>query len=75
MGRIIQPKGKKGSLKWIQEIVNKDADILDKSINHFICADKTQKIEWLSPKADDGYAEYRDQTFLDLMRIMGGCGT
>lgn len=53
MGRIIQPKGKKGSLKWIQHIVNKDADVLDKSIKNFIGADKKQKIEWLPPKADD----------------------
>ena len=69
MGRIIQPKGKKGSLKWIQHIVNKDADFLNKSINNFTGADKKQKIEWLSPKADDDYAKYRDQTFLDLLRI------
>ena len=69
MGRIIQPKGKKGSLKWIQHIVNKDADVLDKSIKSFIGAGKKQKIEWLSPKADDDYAEYRDRAFLDLLRI------
>ena len=69
MGRIIQPKGKKGSLKWIQRIVNKIDDVLNKSIKNFIGADKKQKIEWLSPKADDDYAEYRDQAFLDLLRI------
>ena len=33
------------SLKWIQHIVNKDADFLDKSIKNFIGADKKQKIE------------------------------
>ncbi len=42
---------------------------MDKSIKNFIGADKKQKIEWLSPKADDDYAEYRDQAFLDLLRI------
>jgi hypothetical protein len=26
-------------------------------------------VEWRSPRADDGYAEYRDQAFLDLVGI------
>jgi hypothetical protein len=34
-----------------------------------IGAYKEQSIEWLSPKADDDYSEYRDQDFLDLLRI------
>jgi hypothetical protein len=69
MGRIIQQKGKKGSLKWIQYILNNHPDILDKNINKFLPDSYTQHIEWLSPLADDGYAEYRDQTFLDLLGI------
>ena len=40
--------------------------LLDKPVKNFIDADKKQKIERLSPKAEDGYAEYRDQAFLDL---------
>ena len=69
MGRIIQSNGKKGSLKWIQEVVNNKPPLLDKPVNNFIGADKKQKIEWLSPKVDDDYAEYRDRAFLDLLRI------
>ena len=69
MGRIIQPKGKTGSLKWVQNIVNKDADVLDKAIKNSVGAGTRQNIEWLSPKADDDYAEYRDQAFLDLLNI------
>jgi hypothetical protein len=69
MGRIIQTKGTKGSLKWIQEIVNKKPQVLDNPIKKFIGANNKQKIEWLSPKADDDYAEYRDQAFLDLLGI------
>ena len=69
MGRIIQQKGEKGSLKWIQYILNDHHDILDNSINKFLPDSHTQPIEWLSPLADDDYAEYQDQAFLDLLGI------
>ena len=67
MSRIIQPKGIKGSLKWIQHVVNDCPDVLNKPINNFIDTDKGQSMKWLSPKADDDYSEYRDQAFLDLL--------
>ena len=69
MGRIKQPKGSKGSLKWIQYIVNSRPDILNNSINTFLGYHNSEPIEWLSPKADDDYSEYRDQAFLDLLDI------
>ena len=49
MGRIIQPRGTKGSLKGIQEVVNNKPLLLDNPIKKSIGAGKTQKIEWLSP--------------------------
>lgn len=69
MGRIIQKTGVKGSLKWIQALVNEQPHLLDKPIKKFIGADKSRNIEWLSPHVNDDYAEYRDQTFLDLLGI------
>jgi len=57
MGRIIQPKGEKGSLKWIQEAVNYKPLLLDKPVKNFIGAGTRQSIEWLSPKADDDYMD------------------
>ena len=69
MGRIIQEKGEKGSLKWIQYILNDHPNILDSSISKFLPDSHNQPIEWLSPLADDDYAEYKDQTFLDLLEI------
>ena len=69
MGRISQPKGTKGSLKWIQEVLNNNPLLLDNPVKDFIGVDNKQKIEWLSPKSEDGYAEYRDQSFLDLLGI------
>jgi hypothetical protein len=69
MEKIKQPKGRKGSLKWIQEIVNDCPGLLNNRINDCLGFSKKQSIEWLSPKAEDDYAEYRDQAFLDLLGI------
>ncbi|MDF1593563.1 MAG: hypothetical protein P1P89_18805 [Desulfobacterales bacterium] len=59
----------KGSLKWIQALVNEQPHLLDKPIKKIIGADKGRNIEWLSPHVNDDYAEYRDQAFLDLLGI------
>lgn len=69
MGRIKQPKGTKGSLKWIQYIVNSRSKVLNNPINDFLGFHNSRPIEWLSPRADDDYSEYRDQAFLDLLGI------
>jgi hypothetical protein len=69
MGRIKQPKGNKGSLKWIQYVVNSHSDVLNNPIYNFLGYDNSRPIEWLSPKAGDDYSEYRDQAFLDLLGI------
>ena len=69
MGKIKQPKGRKGSLKWIQQIVNEYPDVLNKQINDSLGFSKKQSIEWLSPKAEDDYSEYRDQAFQNLLGI------
>lgn len=69
MGRIIQQKGIKGSLRWIQHVVNDCPGILSNPVIDAIGADKGQPVEWLSPKTDDDYSEYRDQNFLDLLGI------
>ena len=68
MGRIAQPTGTKGSLKWIQHVINNCPRVLNAPMNRFTGGEE-RSIEWLSPKADDDYAEYRDQAFLDLLGI------
>ena len=69
MGRIVQPKGTKGSLKWIQHSINECPEALTSPIKKIIGGNFEQTIEWLSPKADDDYSEYRDHAFLDLLGI------
>ena len=69
MGRITQPKGFKGSLKWIQATVNISPSLINKPINEFVGFKDEVPIEWLSPRMEDDYAEYRDQAFPDLLGI------
>ena len=62
MGRFAQPQGTKGSLRWIQHLVNQHSTILDAGLG-------IGPVEWMSPRKADDYAEYRDQAFLDLLGI------
>lgn len=62
MGRFPQPQGTKGSLRWIQYLVNQHPEVLNAGIG-------IGPVEWRSPRADDGYAEYRDQAFLDRLAL------
>jgi hypothetical protein len=62
MPRRRQPRGTKGSLKWIQDLVNLHPEVLDEAIQE-------GPVEWRSPLADDDYAEYWDQAFLDRLGV------
>ena len=62
MGRFPQPKGTRGSLRWVQHSVNEGSDILGAEIG-------IGPIQWRSPLASDEYAKYRDSSFLDLLGI------
>ena len=66
--RYPKQQGTKGSLKWIQVLINKFPSFLDNEI----CAEfnLTKKdIEWLSPLKSDGFAEYRDDAFMQLLGL------
>ena len=65
MVRVKHAKGNKGSLKWIQVLINEFPSMFNKQINKFFNRDLDLSIEWLSPRADDDYAEYRDEAFLE----------
>lgn len=69
MPRISQGPGVKGSQKWIQKLVNEKPDLLNSPIRTQLDLPDTEKITWLSPIADDDYAEYQDEAFLDLLGI------
>lgn len=69
MSRYPQKRGKKGSLKWIQKLVNEKPTILDSQIRNGFDLEASEKIEWLSPLGVDEYAEYRDGAFLKRLGI------
>jgi hypothetical protein len=62
MPRRPQPPGTKGSLKWMQDLVNLHPDVLAKAI-------EARRIEWFSPVVSDDYAEYWDDEFLTRLGI------
>lgn len=66
--RIPQPIGNKGSLRWIQFIVNENKELLNQKIFGSV-EDEIHEIDWVSPREEDEYAEYRDQDFLKVLGL------
>ena len=62
------PHGR-GSLKWMQLAANERADYLNRMVRDACSIPLEEMIEWLSPRADDEWAEYRDRDFLNLLGI------
>jgi len=62
MKRIPQPKGARGSLRWIQHFVNEESSVLDAEIG-------LGPVEWVSPRKEDDYAEYRDSGALERLKV------
>ncbi len=69
MSRIKQPAGIKGSLKYIQNLINNYPEIVNSCISNNFKDFANEKIEWLSPIKNDDYAEYRDSSFIKLLGL------
>jgi len=69
MGRFPQLLGARGSKKWIQRLINERPEILNDKIRERFLLDDSDAIEWLSPKKEDEYAEYRDYSFIKKLGI------
>jgi hypothetical protein len=54
-------KTAKGSQKWLQHMAEHRPDLLQPA--------GLPKLEWLSPRANDDYAEYMDAAFLDRLEL------
>jgi hypothetical protein len=72
MSRIPQKRAGRGSQKWIQQLVNEAPSLLDRAIGRHLNLSPTDKIVWLSPLANDGYAEYRDDMVLSKVEASPG---
>lgn len=62
MGRIAQGCATRGSQRWLQEYVNGRREELDAVVG-------LGPLEWLSPLAEDDFAEYRDGAFLTRLGV------
>jgi hypothetical protein len=69
MPRIIQQRAVKGSQKWLQELINRNADIFDNLLLPRLQLWHNDTIRWLSPLEEDDYAEYQDETFLERLSV------
>ena len=69
MTRVVQPEGVRGSLRWIQTYVNDRSEALDEALASASAGRLRTPVEWRSPVRGDEYAEYRDQSFLDLLGV------
>lgn len=59
----------RGSQKWLQIGVNRCPEILNDAIRTSAKMSADIGIEWLSPLADENFAEYRDQAFLKKLGL------
>jgi hypothetical protein len=62
--RIEQPLGKRGSLKWIQRLVQNHPRALNEQLVQAGALSAGSEFDWASPLKQDGFAEYRDADFL-----------
>lgn len=63
--RVPQKKADKGSLKWMQQLTTGAAKPIETAIRHAMELPKSVSFRWLSPLAEDEWAEYRDGDWLD----------
>ena len=69
MSRVVQKSNSHGSLKDIQVLVNNDFHLLNTTIAEQIEDETMKSIQWVSPLKRDNYAEYRDESFLELLNV------
>lgn len=62
--RVVQPTGHRGSLKWIQRLAEQRPDLCNVQFRAQGGLADGGLLEWLSPRRDDDWAEYRDAAFL-----------
>lgn len=69
MTRVKQKSDGRGSLKDIQNLINKNQDIIDNKIKNYFHELANDEIKWKSPLINDDYAEYRDNNFISQIGL------
>ena len=60
----------KGSQRWLQIAVNRCPDLLDAALRDSARLPASARIEWLSPRAEEGFVEYRDGATLAKLGVV-----
>jgi hypothetical protein len=58
--RVEQREGSRGSLKWIQRLVDSNPNALNEDLRSAGALPSENHLKWLAPLRTDGWAEYRD---------------
>ena len=58
-----------GSQRWLQVAVNRGAEIIDGAMADAAGLAPSETVRWDSPLESDGFREYRDQEFLDRLKV------
>jgi len=64
-----RPAAAKRSERWLRVAVNEAPERLNERVASTFRWDKSHQIRWLSPLANDQFAEYYDQSFLDRLGL------
>ena len=67
--RSEQSAAQRGSQRWLQIAVNRCPEIINSAIVNELGLCSSEKIEWLSPLGSDGFAEYRDEEFIEHLNV------
>lgn len=67
--RVKQPRGERGSLRFIQQLVEYQPTLLDDQLRAAGALSAGAAVEWVSPRRADDWAEYRDAGFLDRLGL------
>lgn len=68
MPRFPQAIAQRGSQKWLQILVNRRPELLERLI-HERLGSQHDRIQWVSPVEKDDYAEYRDRSFIERLDV------
>lgn len=62
--RIAQLEAPTGTMKWIQRLADRHSSQLESAFQGMKLLAPGGRLHWLSPRRDDHWAEYRDESFL-----------
>ena len=69
MPRFVRPATAAKSERLIRALVNEHPQILNEALSVQFANPRFNRAKWLSPLATDNFAEYSDQTFINLLEV------